>query len=80
MMSLSSKPGPSGFKKRKYPLCDADEESVSDMLNEVPIIDYDEMYLEIEEETASEESSNEMSESERERVKEVALVLMGGKK
>jgi hypothetical protein len=35
MLSHSSKPRPSGFKKRKYnPLCDADEKSNSDMLND----------------------------------------------
>jgi hypothetical protein len=50
-----------------YPLCNADEGSISDMLNEELDIDSDdEMDLEIEGEAASEESSNEMSESESE--------------
>jgi hypothetical protein len=44
-----------------------DEESVSDMLNEELSIDSDdEINLEIEGETASEESSNKMLESESE--------------
>jgi hypothetical protein len=49
MALRSSKPGPSGFKKWKHnPLCDADEEYVSDMLNEELDIDSDdEMELEI---------------------------------
>jgi hypothetical protein len=48
-------------------LCDVDEESSSDMLSEELYIDYnDEITLEIEGETASEESSNEMLESESE--------------
>jgi predicted CopG family antitoxin len=79
MASCSSKPGPSGFKKRKYnPLCDMDEESISDMLNELNIDPDEEMDLEIEGETTSEELNNEKSESER--VKQVARVLLGGKK
>jgi hypothetical protein len=46
-------------------LCDADEESGSDMLSEELGTDYDDkINLEIEGETASEESSKEMSESE----------------
>jgi hypothetical protein len=58
---IQGKPGLSGFKKRKYnPLCDADEESIGDMLNEELDIDSDEMDLEIEGETASEELSNEI--------------------
>jgi hypothetical protein len=37
MASRSSKPGPSGFKKRKYnPLCDLDEKSISAVLNVAP--------------------------------------------
>jgi hypothetical protein len=48
-------------------LCDADEESSSDMLSkELDTDNYDEIHLEIEGETASEESSMEMSESESE--------------
>jgi hypothetical protein len=48
-------------------LCDADEESSSDMLSEEVQIDSDEgFHLEIEGETVSEESNNEMSESESE--------------
>jgi hypothetical protein len=35
MASCSSKADPSGIKKQKYnPLCDADEEAVSDVVNE----------------------------------------------
>jgi hypothetical protein len=46
-------------------LCDADEESSSDMLSEELNIDCDDEFnLEIEVETVSEEASNEMSESE----------------
>jgi hypothetical protein len=68
MLSLSSKPHPSGFKKQKYnPLRDADEESNSDMLNvELDNDSDDETDLETEGETASEESSSEKSESESE--------------
>jgi hypothetical protein len=49
MVSCSSKPGPSGFKKRKYnPLCDEDEEGISVMVNEELNIDSDdEMDLKI---------------------------------
>jgi hypothetical protein len=47
-------------------LCDEDEKSISYMLNEELDIHSDEMNLEIEGETASEESGNEMSESESE--------------
>jgi hypothetical protein len=54
-------------KWRYNPSCDADEKSNSDMLNEELNIDsYNEMNLQIEPEAASEESSNEMSESENE--------------
>jgi hypothetical protein len=43
MASRSGKPGPSGFKKRKYnPLCDEDEDAISDMVNEDRYIDSDE--------------------------------------
>jgi hypothetical protein len=46
-------------------LCDADEESISDILNEELDIGFDdELYLETEGETASEESCNENSESQ----------------
>jgi hypothetical protein len=52
---------------RYNPLCDADEESCSDLLSEELDTDYDdEINLEIEGETASGESSNGMSESESE--------------
>jgi hypothetical protein len=45
-------------------LCDADDESSSDMSSEELDIDYDDEFnLEIEGETVSEESSNEMSKS-----------------
>jgi hypothetical protein len=65
MVSHSSKPGPSVFKKRKYtPSCDVDEESISDMLKKNSILTQDEMDFEIEGETASEETSNEKSKSE----------------
>jgi hypothetical protein len=48
-------------------LCDADEEFISDMLNEELNIDSeDKMDLATDGETASEELSNEMSESESE--------------
>jgi hypothetical protein len=68
MLLLSSEPRPSGLVKLIYnSLCDVDEESVSDILNEELDIDsVDEINLEIEGETASEESSNKMSESESE--------------
>lgn len=43
MTSHSNKPGPSRFKKQKYnPLCDEDEEAISDMVNEEIDIDSDE--------------------------------------
>jgi hypothetical protein len=62
-----SRLGPSGFKEWKYnPLCHANEESISNMLNEELDIGFDELDLEIEAETAIEESSNEVSESESE--------------
>jgi hypothetical protein len=71
MALRSAKSGPSGLKKKRIysynHLCDVDEESISDTLNEELDIDSDdEMDLEIEGETVSEESSNKMSESERE--------------
>jgi hypothetical protein len=68
MFSLLSEPRPSGFIKRiNNSLCDVDEESISDMLNEeLDIYSDDEMNLEIEGETVSEESINEKSESESE--------------
>jgi hypothetical protein len=48
-------------------LCDANEESISDMLNdELDIHSDEEMGLEMEVETVSEESGNEMSERESE--------------
>jgi hypothetical protein len=64
----SSKPGPSGFRKQKYNTSyDAEEASVSYMLNkELDIDSDDEMDLEIEGETVSEGSNNEMLESENE--------------
>jgi hypothetical protein len=47
-------------------LCDEDEGSINDMLNEELDIDFDdEKDLEIEGNTVNEESSNKMSESER---------------
>jgi hypothetical protein len=68
MLLLSSEPRPSGLKKQMYnPLCDVDEESISDMLNEEHDIDSDdEINLEIEGETASEKSNDKISESESE--------------
>jgi hypothetical protein len=46
MLLLSTEPRPSGLKKSIYnPFCDADEESISDMLNEELDIETD---LEIE--------------------------------
>jgi hypothetical protein len=67
MLLLSTEPQPSGLRKLRYnSSCDADEES-SDMLSEALDIDSDdEMNLEIVGETASEESSNKMSENESE--------------
>jgi hypothetical protein len=45
---LSSEPRPSGLIKRIYnSLCDVDEESISDMINEELDIDSDEFNLEI---------------------------------
>jgi hypothetical protein len=54
------------MKKRKHnPTCVDNEESISDMLSEeLDIISGDEMNLENEEQSASEESSNTSSESE----------------
>jgi hypothetical protein len=68
MLLLSSKPWPSGLIKWLYnSLCVVDEESISDMLNDEFSNDSDdEMNLEFEGETVSEESSNKMSESESE--------------
>jgi hypothetical protein len=86
MVSLSRKPGPSGFKKLKHnPLCDVDEEAISDMVNEELDTDSDgEMDLEIEGETVGEESSNKKSESENETsgvsVDGWKEVIMGNKK
>jgi hypothetical protein len=58
-------------------LCDADEECSSDMLSEELDIDNDdEIDLEIEGETAKEESSNEMSTSDGNKC---CCVLVGGK-
>jgi hypothetical protein len=66
----STKSGRSGLKKKIYSpnlLCDVDEEFISDISNEELDTDCDDdMDLEIEGETVSEESSNKMSESERE--------------
>jgi hypothetical protein len=68
LLLCSAKPRPSGLKKLKFnPLCDADEESSSDMLSEELDIDSDdEINMKIEGETACEVSSNKMSESENE--------------
>jgi hypothetical protein len=79
MLLRSAKPQPSGLKKLRYnPLCDADEESNSEMLSEELNIDSDdEINLEIEGDTASEELSIKMS--MRVRVKQMLLMLMGGK-
>jgi hypothetical protein len=57
MVSCSSRPGPSGFKKRKYiTLSNAGEDAISDMLNDELIIGSDdEMHLEIEGETVIQE-------------------------
>jgi hypothetical protein len=68
MLLRLTEPQPSRLQKLICnPLCDADEESISDMLNEELDIDsHDEVELKIEGEPASEESSNEMLESEGE--------------
>jgi hypothetical protein len=59
MVSCSSKSGPPGFKKQKYiTLNDAGEDAISDMFI---IGSDDEMHLEIEGETASQELSNEQN-------------------
>jgi hypothetical protein len=57
---------PSRMKKQKYnPVCVEDEVSISGILSdELDIVSGDEMNLEIEEQSASEESSNTLSESE----------------
>jgi hypothetical protein len=69
------------MKKRKYnPACVEDEVSISDMLSkELDMISGDEMNLENEGQSASEESSNTLPESECVRVIQVLHVLMGGK-
>jgi hypothetical protein len=61
-----AEPRPSEWKELRYnPLCDADEESSSDMLSEELIIDSDDVInLEIEGQTVREESSFKMSERE----------------
>jgi hypothetical protein len=66
MLLLLTKPCPSQLKKLIYNhLYDEDEESISYMLNEKLDIDSDdEMDLKTEGETASDELSNKMSESE----------------
>jgi hypothetical protein len=68
------------MKKWKYnPACIEDEVSISDMLSEeLDIVSGDEMNLENEGPSASEESSNTSSEMSV-RVKQVLHVLMGGK-
>jgi hypothetical protein len=78
MAATCSKPGPCEFEKWKYnPLCDADKESLSDMLNEELNIDFDDiMNLEFDGETVSEESSNEKLGSECDS-ETVAQVLLG---
>jgi hypothetical protein len=65
---------PSCMKKWKYnPMCVKDEVSISDMLSEeLDIVSGDEMNLENEGQSASEELSNTSQESE-------LHVLMGGK-
>jgi hypothetical protein len=65
MALRSDKLPPSGMKKWKYnPVCVSDEVSISDVLYEELDIDSDEMDFENEGESASDESSCEMSESE----------------
>jgi hypothetical protein len=79
---------PSYMKKRKYnPACVEDEVSISDMLNaELDIVSGEEMNLENEGQSASEELSNTSPESECESETSVACidgwedVKMGGKK
>jgi hypothetical protein len=76
------------MKKRKYnPACVEDEESISDMLREeLDIVTGDEIKLENEGQSASEESSNTSSESECENETSVACIdgwediMMGDKK
>jgi hypothetical protein len=77
-VSRSSKPSPSCFKKRKYnPLCDADDESISDMLIEKLDIDSDdEMDLEIE---GALQVMNQATKCQKVRVKQVLCALMGAK-
>jgi hypothetical protein len=71
---------PSRMKKRKYtcnPACVEDEVYVCDMLSEeLDIVSGDEMNLENEERSASEESSNTSSESECES--ETSVVCIDG--
>jgi hypothetical protein len=74
MLLCSCEPGPSGLKNMIYnPFCDANEESISDILNyELDIDSGDELDLEIEVESASKELGNEMSKSESENETSVA--------
>jgi hypothetical protein len=77
----SSKPGPSGFKNGNVIPCVMWMKNLlcNDTLNEELDIDSDdEMDLEIEGETVSEESSNEIWKVKM-RVKQVFCILMGGK-
>jgi hypothetical protein len=69
---------PSRMKKRKYnPTCVEDEVSISDMLSEeLDIVSGDELNLENEEQSASEESGNTLSESECES--ETSVVCIDG--
>jgi hypothetical protein len=69
---------PSRMKKQKYnPVCVEDEESISDMLSEELHIDSDdEMNLENEGQSSSEESSNASSKSECES--ETSVVRVDG--
>jgi hypothetical protein len=74
MLLCSAEPQPSGLKKLRHnPLRDADEEYSSEMLSEELLIDSDDVInLEIEGETAREESSFKISESESESETSVA--------
>jgi hypothetical protein len=69
------------MRKRKYnPACVEDEVSVSDMLSEeLDIVSGDELNLENEGRSASEESSNTSPQKVSVRVKQVLHELMGGK-
>jgi hypothetical protein len=63
MLLHSAEPRQSGLKKLRYnPLCDADEESSTDVLSE----ELDVINLEVGGQTGSDESSFKMSESESE--------------